>query len=48
MTTFLALDATASIPSLPAFLVVSPDQMGHIKRVIQAILKARRIVVVCG
>ncbi|PIL33475.1 hypothetical protein GSI_04098 [Ganoderma sinense ZZ0214-1] len=48
MTAFLPLDATASFPSSPAFLVVSPDPVNHVKRVVQAIIKARRIVVVCG
>ncbi len=48
MTTFLALSTPASFPSSPAFLVASPDPVGHVNRVIKAILKARRIVVVCG
>nr|VWO94045.1 NAD-dependent histone deacetylase SIR2 [Ganoderma boninense] len=49
MTTFLPLDVTTSFPSSPAFLVPSPDHpVDHTKRVIKAVLKARRIIVVCG
>ncbi|KAI1785008.1 DHS-like NAD/FAD-binding domain-containing protein [Ganoderma leucocontextum] len=48
MTAFLPLDAAVSYPSSPAFLVPSPDPVGHVKRVIKAVLKARRITVVCG
>ncbi|KAI9000513.1 DHS-like NAD/FAD-binding domain-containing protein [Trametes punicea] len=48
MTAFLPLDAAASFPPSPAFLVPSPDPANHVKRVIKTILKARRIAVVCG
>ena len=48
MTTFLPLDATTVIPVFPSFLKLSPDPEGHVKRVVMAILKARKIVVVCG
>ncbi|KAI1797322.1 DHS-like NAD/FAD-binding domain-containing protein [Ganoderma leucocontextum] len=48
MTAFLPLDAAASFPSSPAFLMPSPNPAGHVKRVVKAVLKARRIAVVCG
>ncbi|EJF64612.1 DHS-like NAD/FAD-binding domain-containing protein [Dichomitus squalens LYAD-421 SS1] len=48
MTAFLPLDAGAPLPPSPAFLVPSPEPAGHVKRVIKAVLKARRIAVVCG
>ncbi|KAJ8473193.1 hypothetical protein ONZ51_g8029 [Trametes cubensis] len=48
MTAFLPLDAAAPFPPSPAFLVQSSNPANHVKRVIKAILKARRIAVVCG
>ncbi|KAM5538504.1 hypothetical protein V8D89_007837 [Ganoderma adspersum] len=48
MTAFLPLDAAASFPPSPAFLVPTPDPAAHVKRVVKAVLKARRIAVVCG
>ncbi|KAM5532483.1 hypothetical protein V8D89_013836 [Ganoderma adspersum] len=48
MTVFLPLDASASLPSSPVFLVSSPKPEDHVKWVITAILKARRIVIVSG
>nr|VWO94420.1 NAD-dependent histone deacetylase SIR2 [Ganoderma boninense] len=48
MTIFLPLDTTAAPHSSPAFLVVSPDPVDHVKGVVKAVLKARRIIVVCG
>ncbi|KAI1794268.1 DHS-like NAD/FAD-binding domain-containing protein [Ganoderma leucocontextum] len=48
MTAFLPLNAAESFPPSPAFLMPSPDPVGHVKRVVKAVLKARRIVVVCG
>ncbi|PIL35781.1 hypothetical protein GSI_02511 [Ganoderma sinense ZZ0214-1] len=48
MTAFLPLDAAAPCPPSPAFLVPTPDPAGHVKRVVKAVLKARRIAVVCG
>ncbi|RPD61160.1 DHS-like NAD/FAD-binding domain-containing protein [Lentinus tigrinus ALCF2SS1-7] len=48
MTAFLPLEAATPLPPSPAFLVPSPDPASHMKRVVKAILKARRIAVVCG
>ncbi|KAI1791933.1 DHS-like NAD/FAD-binding domain-containing protein, partial [Ganoderma leucocontextum] len=48
MTVFLPLDAAESRPLSPAFLVPSPDPVDHVMRVVKTVLKARRIVVVCG
>ncbi|RDX57501.1 DHS-like NAD/FAD-binding domain-containing protein [Lentinus brumalis] len=48
MTAFLPLDAATPLPPSPAFLVPSPDPVSHMKRVVKAVLKARRIAVVCG
>lgn len=48
MTAFLPLDAAAPFPPTPAFLVPSPDPASHVKRAVKAVLKARRIAVVCG
>ena len=48
MTAFLPLEAATPLPPSPAFLVPSPDPVSHMKRVIKAVLKARRIAVVCG
>ncbi|KAI0749496.1 DHS-like NAD/FAD-binding domain-containing protein [Daedaleopsis nitida] len=48
MTAFLPLEASAPLPPSPAFLIPSPDPGNHMKRVIKAVLKARRIAVVCG
>ncbi|KAI1781655.1 DHS-like NAD/FAD-binding domain-containing protein, partial [Ganoderma leucocontextum] len=48
MTAFLPLVAAAPFPSSPTFLVPSPDPVAHVRRVVKAVLKARRIAVVCG
>jgi NAD-dependent histone deacetylase SIR2 len=48
MTIFLPLEASSSVPQSPAFLIPSPDPIAQINRVIKAILKAKRIVIVCG
>ena len=48
MTAFLPLEAATPLPPSPAFLVPSPDPAHHMKRVVKAVLKARRIAVVCG
>lgn len=48
MTAFLPLEAATPLPPSPAFLVPSPDPASHMKRVVKAVLKARRIAVVCG
>lgn len=48
MTIFLPLETGTQLPSSPAFLTLSPDPADHMRRVIDAVLKARRIAVVCG
>ncbi|KAL6302343.1 DHS-like NAD/FAD-binding domain-containing protein [Sparassis latifolia] len=48
MTLFLPLEASAPFPQFPAFLVPSPAPNVHVKKVVKALLKARRIAVVCG
>ena len=48
MMAFLPLKVAAPYPSSPGFLIPSTDPLGQVKQVIKAILKARRIVVVCG
>lgn len=48
MTVFLPLEASSPFPQSPSFLLPAPDPAGELKKVIKAILKAKRIVVVCG
>jgi NAD-dependent histone deacetylase SIR2 len=48
MTYFLPMDGETPLPSSPSFLVPSVEPDRHMGRVIKAILKARRIAVVCG
>lgn len=48
MTVHLPLQANASLPQSPSFLLPSADPSAHVARAIQAILKAKRIVVICG
>ncbi|KXN87608.1 NAD-dependent protein deacetylase hst4 [Leucoagaricus sp. SymC.cos] len=48
MTIFLLLEADSPHPSKPSFLVQSSDVTMQLQKVIQSILMARRIVVVCG
>ncbi|KXN90568.1 NAD-dependent protein deacetylase hst4 [Leucoagaricus sp. SymC.cos] len=48
MTIFLPLEADLPHPSKLSFLVRSSDVTMQLQKVIQSILKARRIVVVCG
>ncbi|KAF7297144.1 DHS-like NAD/FAD-binding domain-containing protein [Mycena indigotica] len=51
MTLFVPLASSGSgtqPPSSPAFLKTSPTPTVHLERITKAILKARRIVVVCG
>ncbi|OBZ72467.1 NAD-dependent protein deacetylase hst4 [Grifola frondosa] len=48
MTVFLPLEASSPFPQSPSFLVPSSDPSVHLKKVIKAIMKARRIAVVCG
>ncbi|KAF5359705.1 hypothetical protein D9756_003215 [Leucocoprinus leucothites] len=48
MTLFLPLDPSAPLPQTPSFLAQSSNPQTHLQKVIQTILKAKRIVVVCG
>ncbi|KAJ6468384.1 DHS-like NAD/FAD-binding domain-containing protein [Mycena sanguinolenta] len=48
MTVFVPLDASADIPISPSFLQVSASPTLQLHKAMQAILKAKRIVVVCG
>ncbi|EMD34161.1 hypothetical protein CERSUDRAFT_117653 [Gelatoporia subvermispora B] len=48
MTIFLPLAAESPFPQYPSFLVPSSEPSTHVKKVIKAIMKARRIAVVCG
>jgi hypothetical protein len=48
MTLYLSLDVSNAHPNSPPFLVPSPSPEAHLTTVIQAILKAKRIAVVCG
>ncbi|PCH42141.1 DHS-like NAD/FAD-binding domain-containing protein [Wolfiporia cocos MD-104 SS10] len=48
MTLFLPLESSSSLPQNPPFLVPSPEPSAHVKRVVKAVMKARRIAVVCG
>jgi hypothetical protein len=48
MTVFVPLDGSTSCPAAPPFLVEPEDSSTQFTRVTKAILKARRIVVVCG
>ncbi|KAH9928339.1 DHS-like NAD/FAD-binding domain-containing protein [Fomitopsis serialis] len=48
MTVFLPLEASSPVPQAPAFLVPTPQPAAHLGKVIKAIMKARRIAVVCG
>ncbi|KAJ3572562.1 hypothetical protein NP233_g3014 [Leucocoprinus birnbaumii] len=48
MTFFLPLDPSAPLPTTPSFLAQSSNTQTHIQKVIQTILKAKRIVVICG
>ncbi|KAF8802437.1 DHS-like NAD/FAD-binding domain-containing protein [Phlegmacium glaucopus] len=48
MTVFLPLDPSSPLPPLPSFLVPPANSGNHLARVIQAIMKAKRIVVICG
>jgi NAD-dependent histone deacetylase SIR2 len=48
MTVFLPLEESSPIPTSPSFLVPSTDPNGQVSKVIKAIIKAKRIVVVCG
>ncbi|OCH95458.1 DHS-like NAD/FAD-binding domain-containing protein [Obba rivulosa] len=48
MTIFLPLEASAPFPPSPSFLVPSSEPTAQVKKVMKAIMKARRIAVVCG
>ncbi|KAF8553974.1 DHS-like NAD/FAD-binding domain-containing protein [Imleria badia] len=48
MTLFVPLDENQSPPVSPSFLVHPDDVTHHLRKALRAILKARRLVVVCG
>ncbi|KAG0705718.1 DHS-like NAD/FAD-binding domain-containing protein [Suillus ampliporus] len=48
MTLFVPLEASAPPPQTPSFLVRSETPTLHLRKAIRAILKAKRLVVVCG
>ncbi|KAI0084148.1 DHS-like NAD/FAD-binding domain-containing protein [Irpex rosettiformis] len=48
MTVFIPLDVSAPLPPSPHFLVQSTEPTAHVQKVIKAILKAKRIAILCG
>ncbi|KAJ7650734.1 DHS-like NAD/FAD-binding domain-containing protein [Roridomyces roridus] len=48
MTLFLPLEPSSPVPASPSFLQVPSDHTVQLDKVLKAILKAKRIVVVCG
>ena len=48
MTVYLPLEASSPTPQTPHFLVPSADPQPHVQKVVKAILRARRIAVLCG
>jgi NAD-dependent histone deacetylase SIR2 len=48
MTLFIPLDPATPFPHTPSFLAQSSNTPAQLQKVIQSILKAKRIVVVCG
>ncbi|KAF9266476.1 DHS-like NAD/FAD-binding domain-containing protein [Marasmius fiardii PR-910] len=48
MTLFLPLEADAPLPTHPSFLLKPLDTQKQVSKAIKAILKAKRVVVVCG
>ncbi|KAJ7039637.1 DHS-like NAD/FAD-binding domain-containing protein [Mycena alexandri] len=48
MTLFVPLDSSAGIPTSPSFLQIPTDPTVQLQKTIKAILKAKRIVIVCG
>ena len=48
MTVFLPLDPSVGVPTQPSFLLPSHNVQAQLSRAIQAIMKAKRIVVICG
>lgn len=48
MTLFLPLDGAPPPPSTPTFLIHTDNALAHLRNVVDTILKAKRLVVVCG
>jgi len=48
MTLFLPLDGAPPPPSTPTFLIRTDNALVHLRNVVDTILKAKRLVVVCG
>ena len=48
MTVYLPLGAASPPPQTPHFVVPSADPSPHVQRVVKAILKAKRIAILCG
>ncbi|KAF5328451.1 hypothetical protein D9611_015135 [Ephemerocybe angulata] len=48
MTVFLPLEEETHIPQTPPFLAEPADRKAGLAKVVQAVLKAKRIVVICG
>ncbi|KAF9466582.1 DHS-like NAD/FAD-binding domain-containing protein [Collybia nuda] len=48
MTLFLPLEASTPLPPSPSFLIQPTDSHAQVSKVIKAIMKAKRIVVICG
>lgn len=48
MTVFLPLNPSDPLPALPTFLIPPANSVAHLARVMKAIMKAKRIVVICG
>jgi NAD-dependent histone deacetylase SIR2 len=48
MTLFIPLDSSADTPTSPSFLQASANPTLQLQKAIKAILKAKRIVIVCG
>ncbi|KAJ7116455.1 DHS-like NAD/FAD-binding domain-containing protein [Mycena epipterygia] len=48
MTVFVPLDPSVRAPTSPSFLQVSANPTVQLEKVIKAILKAKRVVIVCG
>lgn len=48
MTVFVPLDSSVRAPTSPSFLQVSANPTVQLEKVIKAILKAKRVVIVCG
>lgn len=48
MTIFVPLEPSSEVPAQPSFLVPTSNVQAQLSKAIQAIMKARRIVVICG